>query len=69
MTTNRILGAAVFAIGVILLVFAYRAANAPMEQLTEAVTGRYSNDTMWFFAAGVAALVGGGLLAVTGGRR
>jgi drug/metabolite transporter (DMT)-like permease len=66
---NRVIGVAVLAVGVVLLVFAYRSTNAPLEQLSETITGRYSDGTMWYFAAGVAAVVGGGLLAMLGSRK
>jgi drug/metabolite transporter (DMT)-like permease len=69
MDTKRIIGVAVFAIGVALLAFAYNSTNAPLERLSETVTGRYSDETMWYFAAGVAAAVGGGLLAMFGSRK
>jgi hypothetical protein len=66
---NRIIGFAVLAIGVILLGFAFHSTNAPLEQITESLTGRYSSETMWYFAAGIAAVVGGGLLAAFGSRK
>lgn len=69
MTLNRIIGVAVLAVGAVLLAIAYRSTNAPIEQLSETMTGRYSDGTMWYFAIGLAAIVGGGLLAALGGRR
>lgn len=66
---NRIIGFAILAIGVILLGFAFHSTSAPLEQITESLTGRYSSETMWYFAAGIAAVVGGGLLAVLGSRK
>jgi len=69
MYMNRIIGLAVLAIGVVLLGFAFHSTNAPMEEFSNALTGRYSNRTMWYFAVGIAAVVGGGLLAVFGRRK
>lgn len=69
MKTNQIIGVAVFAVGAVLLGFAYHSTNAPLEQLSEKITGRYSSETMWYFATGIAAVVGGGLLAVFGSRK
>ena len=66
---TRIIGIVVFAIGAVLLGFAYHATNAPLEKLSDTMTGRYSNETMWYFGVGIAALVGGGLLAVFGSRK
>lgn len=69
MYMSRIIGLVVLAIGVVLLGFAFHSTNAPMEELSNTLTGRYSNRTMWYFAVGIAAVVGGGLLAVFGRRR
>lgn len=68
-TTNQNIGIVVMAVGAVLLGFAYQSANAPLEQLSNTFTGRYSSQTMWYFAIGVAALVGGGLLAAFGARK
>ncbi len=69
MTINRIIGAVIFAVGVFLLMTAYNSSQAPMEELSNTITGSYSDNTMWYFAAGVAATIGGGLLALYGTRR
>ncbi len=69
MEMNRILGAIVFVIGVVLLILAYNATNAPLEELSNTLTGRYSDRTMWYLVLGIAAAVGGGLLATFGNRK
>ncbi len=69
MTMNQIIGAVICAVGVFLLVTAYNSSQAPMEELSNTITGSYSDNTMWYFAAGVAATVGGGLLALFGARK
>jgi len=51
------------------LVFAYRASNAPLEQISDTLTGHYSNQRMWYLILGVGGVIGGGLLFVLGGRR
>ena len=68
MPMNRVLGAALFAIGLVLLLFAYRASNAPLEQIADTLTGHYSNQTMWYLTLGVGGAIGGGLLFVFGSR-
>lgn len=68
MTTNQMLGVAAVAVGAVLLGFAYNASNAPMEQISETLTGRYTDRTIWFAVLGVAAAVGGILLALSGKR-
>jgi Protein of unknown function (DUF3185) len=64
----QILGLAVLAVGVILLVFAYHASNAPIDQLSDALTGRFTDRTMWYFIVGGAALVGGTAMMLFGKR-
>lgn len=68
MSTSRIIGGVILAVGVFALFFAYNATQAPLEEMSNAVTGRYSGETMWYFALGAAAVVGGGLLVVFGNR-
>jgi Protein of unknown function (DUF3185) len=53
-------------IGLVFLGFAYHASNAPIEQVSEAITGRYTNQTMWYLIVGIAAAVGGVLLVAFG---
>lgn len=69
MKINRILGLVLFALGLLLLKFAYDATQAPMEELANKLTGNYSDQTMWYFGGGVAAIVGGILLGAFGARR
>ncbi len=69
MTINRIIGAVICAVGVFLLMTAYNSTQAPVEELSNALTGRYSDNTMWYFGAGVVAAVAGGLIFVFGARR
>jgi Protein of unknown function (DUF3185) len=59
MSMTQILGAVALVIGLVLLGFAYQASNAPMEQVSDALTGRYTNQTMWYLILGIAAAVGG----------
>jgi choline-glycine betaine transporter len=66
MKPSQILGAVILVVGIVLLVFAMQASDAPMEKLTEAVTGRYTERTMWYWILGVAGIVGGGLLLLFG---
>lgn len=66
--TNQILGAVVFAIGIILLGFGFHSSNAPVDQLSSALTGRYTDQTMWYFILGTAAVVAGALMVALGRR-
>ena len=69
LSMNRVLGLVALALGGAMLMVAYNSSNAPIDQLSTTLTGRYSNETMMFFGIGIAAAVGGGLLAFFGGRK
>jgi drug/metabolite transporter (DMT)-like permease len=69
MKKAQLLGIVIFVVGAILLGFAYHSSNAPVEQLTNTFTGRYSDQTTWYFVLGAAAAIGGGLLFVFGLRK
>lgn len=59
MNTSKLIGIGLLVLGGILLYFGFNATNAPMEELGEAITGKYSDDTMMY-------LVGGGVAAAAG---
>ncbi|HSM68440.1 MAG TPA: DUF3185 family protein [Xanthomonadales bacterium] len=59
MNTTKIIGIALLALGAILLYFGISATEAPMEEVGEALTGQYSDNTMMY-------LIGGGVSAVVG---
>lgn len=68
MTRTRMLGFVLLAIGAVLLIFAWQGSEAPVDQISEALTGRYTDRTMWFLVGGVAAAAGGGFLLIFGNR-
>lgn len=68
MNINQILGVAALALGAVLLGFAYHSSNAPIDQLSNTLTGRFTDQTMWYLGLGVVAAVSGGLLAIFGKR-
>jgi hypothetical protein len=63
MTSSRILALVLLVVGLILLFFAYQSSQSVGDQLTEAVTGRFTDSTTWFLILGAASTVAGvGLL-------
>lgn len=59
MSGKRLIGIALLVVGVILLVVGYNATQAPVEELTESFTGRFSDETMVYLIGGaVAAVIG-----------
>ena len=69
MSTNRIIGLVLMAVGVALLFFGYNATQSVSERVVEGITGHFTNRTTWFLVGGIAALVGGAALSFWGGRR
>ncbi len=65
---NRIVGLVVLVIGVVLLVFAYQSSHAPLDQISSVLTGRYTNQTMWYLIAGIVLALTGGLITRFGAR-
>jgi hypothetical protein len=66
MPVSRIVGIALAVAGVVFLIIGLNATDAPVERVSEAVTGKYTENTMWYIAGGLAAIVGGGFLALAG---
>lgn len=63
MMNNRILAIVLIVVGLILLFFAYQSSQSLGDQVTEAVTGRFTDSTTWFLILGaVSTVVGVGLL-------
>jgi LPXTG-motif cell wall-anchored protein len=62
MTVAQICGIALAIAGVVFLIAGINATDAPTEQLSEAFTGRYTQQTLWYIAGGLGALIGGGFL-------
>ena len=59
MNNNKIIGIILLVVGVIALYFGINATNAPMEEMTEALTGQYSDQTMLYLIVGAVASIAG----------
>jgi hypothetical protein len=64
MNQNKMLGIVLLVIGVIALYFGFNATNAPMEEVTEAFTGQYSDRTMLYLIGGAVAGIAGLVMLV-----
>lgn len=69
MTLSNIIGLIALIIGVILLFFAYQASNAPANQISEALTGQVTDNTMLYLIGGVIGVVVGAGLLLKGFKR
>jgi hypothetical protein len=68
MSGNRIIGIVVLAIGIVLVIFGMSSSQAPLDQVSQTFTGRFTQTTMMYLIIGIVAIVGGGLLALSGRR-
>lgn len=59
MNPMKIIGIGLLVIGVVILYFGYNASQSVTEQLTETMTGRFSDETMLYFLGGAIAVVTG----------
>ena len=66
---TRILGIALLAGGIILLVMGYNATESLGEELHREFMGRYTEETRWYLIAGGVMAVVGLVLAIFGVRR
>jgi drug/metabolite transporter (DMT)-like permease len=68
MKLNQLAGIVFLGIGVVLLALAYHASKAPLDQLSNTLTGRFTDQTMWYIILGAAAAISGAVLVVFGKR-
>lgn len=69
MNRNTLIGIGLLTLAAVLLYLGYAATQGLGEQITETVTGRYSDGTVWYLIAGAASAVAGVVLIVQGSRR
>ncbi|MDW7710182.1 MAG: DUF3185 family protein [Deferrisomatales bacterium] len=69
MSSQRIAGIVLLAVGVVLFLVGMNASESVADQLSEFFTGRFTDTTMWYIIGGIAAAVAGLLLLAVGGRR
>ncbi len=66
---NNIVGLAIFALGVVLLIFGFNESQSFGSDVSRAFTGNPTDRSMWLIAGGGVAVVAGLILAVRGMRR
>lgn len=68
MNTRRIAGLVLVVVGVGLFIVGLNASDSFADRMSNFFTGQYTDSTVWYMMVGVAAVVGGLLLASVGGR-
>lgn len=64
MQDKKLIGAVLIVVGVILLFFGFNASQSLGDQLTETLTGRFTEETMLMIVAGAVAVAAGAYLAL-----
>ena len=59
MSQTKLIGIVLLVAGLIALYFGLTATTAPMEELSESLTGRYSDQTMFYLIGGAVAGIAG----------
>ena len=66
---NNIVGLAIFAVGIVLLVFGFNASHSLSSDVSRFFTGNPTDKSIWFLIGGAAAVIVGLVVAIRGGRR
>jgi uncharacterized membrane protein len=68
MSQNRIIGIALLVVGAVVLVIGMNASKSVGDQVSNAFTGRFTKETMWYLIGGGAAALIGLLMVLGGGK-
>ncbi len=63
MGTNRLIGLILLVVGIILLYFGWQSTESLADQVSESVTGRFTDETTWYLIGGAVAIIAGAFLA------
>ena len=66
---NNIVGLAIFALGVVLLIFGFNESHSFSSDVSRVFTGNPSDRSIWMIIGGAIAVVAGLVLAIRGSRR
>ncbi len=66
MTTKRIIGLVLLAVGLLLLFLGFQSSQGLDDQVSEALTGEYTDNTVWYWVAGAISSAAGGAMLLLG---
>jgi hypothetical protein len=66
---NNVVGLAVFALGVVLLIFGFNESQSFGSEVSRVFTGNPTDRSVWMIAGGAAAVIAGLVLTLRGVRR
>lgn len=62
MGSTKLVGVVLLVVGIGLLYFGYQSTQAVSNQVAETLTGRFTDETMWYLIGGAAAAAAGAFL-------
>lgn len=62
MAGSKLVGVVLLVVGIALLYFGYQSTQSIGNQLAETVTGRFTDETMWYLIGGAAAAAAGAFM-------
>ena len=68
MSPQRMVGAVLLVVGVILLISGMNASHSLADQMSNTFTGRFTEGTTWYILGGIALALVGLFVALIGGR-
>ena len=66
MNIGRVIGLAALIVGLALVGLAYHFSEAPVDQISNTLTGHYTDNTMWYLMGGIIVAASGAALTVFG---
>ena len=63
MGAPKLVGIVLLVVGILLLFFGWQSSQGVDDQVTEAVTGQFTDTTVWYFILGAVAVAVGAFLA------
>jgi len=66
---NNIIGLAILALGVVLLIFGFNESHSFSSDVSRTFTGNPTDRSIWFLVGGAAAVIVGLFMAVRGARK
>ncbi len=66
MNAMQLVGVVLLVAGLVLLYFGFSARESAVDQISETLTGRYTDETMWYLIGGAVLSAAGAALALFG---
>lgn len=64
MGSSKLVGIVLLVVGIALLYFGYQSTQSVGDQISETLTGRFTDNTMWYLIGGAALIAAGGFLSL-----